>query len=40
MKKLLKRRKSFIINNPILSSYLGFIKGVFLTILIYELILS
>jgi hypothetical protein len=39
MKKLWKWRHNFMTNNPILSSYIAFFKGILLTILVYELII-
>lgn len=36
MKKLSKWRRNFMLNNPILASYIAFAKGILLTILVYE----
>lgn len=40
MKKLLEWRKNFMRKNPVLTTYIGFAKGVTLTILVYELIIK
>ena len=40
MKKIWKWRYDFMVNNPILVSYIAFAKGILLTILVYELIIN
>ena len=40
MKKLWKWRHNFMVNNPILASYIAFAKGILITVLIYEFIIK
>ena len=40
MKILWKWRHDFMINNPILTSYIAFAKGIILTVLFYEFIVN
>jgi hypothetical protein len=40
MKKLWKWRHNFMVNNPILTSYIAFVKGILLTVLFYEFIIN
>jgi len=40
MKNFWKWRHNFMVNNPILSSYIAFAKGILLTVLIYEFIIN
>ena len=40
MNKFWKWRHDFMVNKPILTSYIAFAKGILLTILVYELIIN
>ena len=40
MKNFWKWRHNFMVNNPILVSYIAFAKGILLTILVYEFIVN
>ena len=40
MKRFWKWRHDFMVNNPILTAYIGFAKGILLTILVYEFIIK